>query len=188
MGTGRIAPPAGRENIDLHQMVPSSSSYDEISIAEEGFMARCPTGIQLGLLLAVLAGGAQAAGVATDKGAGEVVYIAGGIGNAEQVQLAAREKEFNLKVVFTLIEGNYLADVNVAVTDAKGRKVIEHLAGGPLFLAALPAGEYQVAATFRGKTVNRKIRVAANRLRTEYFRWPANRDEDLPVSRWLDKD
>jgi hypothetical protein len=113
--------------------------------------------------------------------------VSGGIGVAEQVELAAREKEFNLKLVFTLVEGNYLADVGVTVVDSGGHKVIEHVSPGPLFMARLPAGHYRVTATFDGKSVTREVDVAAGRLRTEYLRWPSDPSRDLPVSRWIER-
>jgi hypothetical protein len=103
--------------------------------------------------------------------AGEIRYLSGGVGKAEREQLRAREKEFNLKLVFSLEQGKYVAYVKVVVSDARGRKLLEHVADGPFFMARLPAGEYGVAATHAGKTQTRKIAVDANRLRTEYLRW-----------------
>jgi hypothetical protein len=141
--------------------------------------------ILLGAMLLVSVQGADLPAADVDK---TTTYISGGIGEAEQQDFAAREKEFNLKLVFSLVEGNYLADVHVVVSDAKGRKVVEQVAEGPFFMARLPPGEYQVSATYGGKSVNRKMRIVANRLRTEYFRWSANPQDDLPVSRWLDKE
>lgn len=129
--------------------------------------------------------GGTAAGPAVQR-AGDVTYIAGGIGETEQEQLAAREKEFNLKLVFSLVQGNYVADVNVVVSGPKGGKAVEHFVRGPIFMAKLPAGQYTVASTYEGKTVTRKVVVSDGKLRTEYFRWPAG-PEDTPVSRWTEK-
>jgi hypothetical protein len=139
-------------------------------------------------LLSIIAMPAGAAESGAPPRAGEVEVISGGVGEDELAALAAREKEFNLKLVFSVVQGNYLADVNVTVTDAKGNRVIERAADGPLVLARLPAGEYSATATHGGSAVTRKFRVAAGRLRTEHLRWPANPQEDLPVSRWLERD
>jgi hypothetical protein len=133
-------------------------------------------------MLCLLAIGAAAPASAQRNGA---AYVSGGIGVASQEELGRREPEFNLKLVFTLVEGNYVADVSVAVKDAAGKAVLEHLAEGPIFMARLPAGEYVVAATYEGVTRTRKLKVG-DRLRTEYFRWPADPALDLPVSRWLE--
>lgn len=105
------------------------------------------------------------------KKAGEISYVSGGVGKPEREQLRALEKEFNLKLVFAAAEGKYVANVMVVVSDSKGRKLLEHVADGPIFMARLPAGEYSVAAKFAGKSQGRKIKVTADRLRTEVLRW-----------------
>ncbi len=116
---------------------------------------------------------------------GAIPFISGGIGADAVADLRAREPQYNLKLVFTLIEGNYVADVNVVLKDAAGAVVLEHLAEGPIFMARLPVGKYTATATYRGSTQTRAVRVG-DKLHTEYFRWPSNPETDLPVSRWLE--
>jgi len=137
------------------------------------------------LLGAMLAGSS-----AIPVGAGErlimrdgMYYVSGGVGEDSVERLNARARDFNLKLVFTLNEGNYLADVGVVIVDVKGAKLIEHTAEGPFFFAKLPAGQYSVTATNEGKAVTRKVAVGASNLRTEYFRWPANPQTDNPLPR-----
>lgn len=110
-----------------------------------------------------------------------VSFVSGGIGESALAELKAREKDFNLKLVLTLNEGNYLADVGVRVADAAGKTVIEHVTEGPIFLARLPRGAYSVAATYNGKTQTQKVTIG-ERLHTAYLRWPseAGRDVTLP--------
>ncbi|MCW5604613.1 MAG: hypothetical protein KIT18_08725 [Burkholderiales bacterium] len=110
-----------------------------------------------------------------------VSFTSGGIGIDSQERLQAREQEFNLKLVFTLVEGNYLADVAVSVKGADGRTLIEHVANGPFFLARLPAGTYAVTAVHEGKPQVRKVTVSDKRLRTEYLRWPGTPGTDFPL-------
>ncbi len=114
-----------------------------------------------------------------------VSAVSGGIGADEVAELAAKEGQYNLKLVFSLIEGNYLADVNVVLRSAAGTVVLEHFAEGPIFMARLPAGTYSASVTYQGKAQTRSIRVR-EKLRTEHFRWPSNPETDLPVSRWLE--
>ena len=112
---------------------------------------------------------------------GNVSFISGGVGIDSEQQIKAREKEFNLKLVFTLVEGNYLADVGVRVSDSAGKTVIETVAEGPFFLAKLPSGTYTVSATYNGKAQTRKVTVGA-RLQTAYLRWPSNPQVDLTLA------
>ena len=108
-----------------------------------------------------------------------LAYVTGGIGADEMARLKARENEFNLKLVFTLVEGNYLSDVVVAVRDVTGKPLLSVNAQGPIFLVKLPRGSYVVEATYAGKAQIRKISVG-ERLRTEYLRWPSNPETDFP--------
>jgi hypothetical protein len=118
------------------------------------------------MLLATGAAHAQAV-----RKAGDISYLSGGVGKPEREQFKALEKNFNLKLVFAVADGKFLANVRVVVSDAQGRKLLEHVADGPFFLARLPAGEYSVAATIGGKTQTRRIKVTAGRLHTEHLRW-----------------
>lgn len=118
--------------------------------------------------------------MAASAGAGGVTFISGGVGEDSEAKIKVEEKNYNLKCLFTLNEGNYLADVNVVVTDAKGNKVIEHVTEGPYFLAKLPAGQYTVAATYEGKTQTRRVSVGKG-LHSVQLRWPKNAETDFVV-------
>jgi hypothetical protein len=130
---------------------------------------------------------AQAADINEPKGKQEpsvredVKFVSGGIGIASQEHLKAIEKDFNLKLVFTLVEGNYLADIAVTIKDAKGKTVIEHVADGPFFMARLPAGIYAVTARRNGEVQTRKVTIRSGRLLTEYLRWPSKPGVDFPL-------
>lgn len=127
-------------------------------------------------------GATRVAPGSVEKSRDGIEYLSGGVGIDAQDRINERARDFNLKLVFTLTEGNYIADVGVAVKDARGRTVVEDTADGPFFLAKLPAGQYTVAATYEGKTVTRKLQVGKG-LRTEYLRWPSNPDTDSPLPR-----
>jgi hypothetical protein len=125
-------------------------------------------------ILSGAAGMAWSADTQRPSGKSEVAFFSGGVGDEDEARLLARQNEFNLKVLFTLNEGNYLAGVDVGVTDASGRKVVQTVAEGPYFMASLPAGQYTVSATHEGKTVTRKIQVGNKGLRSEHFRFPGS--------------
>ena len=146
-------------------------------------MRRYSRFLQVWTVRALLSMGIAVAGQAAEVAKDGVNYTSGGIGIDSQEQLNARAREFNLKLTFRRKEGNCIGDADVILTDGKGRKVVEHTADGPFFMARLPAGQYNVAATYGGKTVTRKISVGGSGLRTEYFRWPSNPATDVPLSR-----
>src|SRR5262245_46187532 len=64
-----------------------------------------------------------------------VAYVSGGVGDDSQDRMASLGRDYNLKLMFTLNEGNYLADVGVAVADSRGNKVIDDVSNGPFFFA-----------------------------------------------------
>ena len=142
----------------------------------------------LAILIGMIWCGVASGAAALEPRQAAVEVLAGGIGEEEQQALAARERDFNLKLVFSLSQGNYLADVDIVVSDAKGAAIVRRNGTGPWVLVQLPAGSYTVTASQRGTIVTRAVRIGPRRLRTEYLRWPADPAEDLPVSRWLDPD
>ena len=131
------------------------------------------------LLAALLAAEYAHAATIDSEGYG---YLAGGIGADEMQRLAAREHEFNVKLIFTLVEGNYISDVAVVFNDKAGNPVLVLHAPGPLVLARLPRGSYVVEATYEGNTQTRKLDVRERRL-TEHLRWPSNPEFDFPGPR-----
>ncbi|CAI09767.1 carboxypeptidase regulatory-like domain-containing protein [Aromatoleum aromaticum] len=127
------------------------------------------------VLAAGLWGGAamaQEAGPVLDVREFEGVrYITGGVGEEERNQLLASAQDFNLKLVFAEKSGDYLADVNIAIADSTGRKVLEARADGPLMLAKLPPGNYRVTAMANGREQTRRASVARTGQRSLTFYW-----------------
>ena len=124
------------------------------------------------------AAGAGAQEVAGSQGG--VAFLSGGVGEDSVAQMQSRARDFNLKLLFTLVEGNYLADVGVVIRDSGGKTLVEQVSNGPFFLATLPPGSYTVAATHNGNTQTRKINIGGNRQRNEHFRW-ASTSADHPT-------
>jgi hypothetical protein len=123
-----------------------------------------------------LAGFAPAASAKADEivmASSGVTYVTGGAGTEAVDRLRAMEKDFNLKLVFALGNGEYLADVDVSVVDAANRVVLDTSSEGPWLLARLPAGNYQVNANYHGSVERRAVAVGATTLRTIDFRWPS---------------
>ena len=102
---------------------------------------------------------------------GGVSYVSGGVGTDSIDHLNTLAGKFNLKLVFALNSGSYVSDVGVAIADAAGKTIVAATSDGPWFLASLPAGNYQVVATFAGHAVRRQATVGTAGLRTVDFRW-----------------
>ena len=102
-----------------------------------------------------------------------IPYMSGGIGLGERKDLRQMEKKYNLKLVFALDDGKYLALVDVLIEDASGNKLLEATSQGPWFYAKLPEGTYSVTATtMQGKTKKRQVQVGRQDRKEVTFTWP----------------
>jgi hypothetical protein len=105
------------------------------------------------------------------KTAGGVSYVSGGVGTDSIDRLNALAGDFNLKLVFALKSGDYVSDVKVGIADAAGKTLLDITSDGPWLLARLPAGNYQIVATFAGNAEKRQVAIGSAKLMTVDFRW-----------------
>jgi len=103
--------------------------------------------------------------------AGNVSYVSGGIGEDSRERMKAFSAAFNLKLLLAYKSGSYMSDVDVVVADAKGKQLIKASAEGPIFMAKLPAGAYEVTATAVGQAQRQKVTVTNGRQAVLHFRW-----------------
>lgn len=122
-------------------------------------------GISMGSDLKPLEGGAQAA--------------SGGVGLNARDDLRARAPDHNVKMVFALTTGNYVADVQVKVMDRSGKTVVDGVSDGPWMYAKLPPGSYTARATYGGHTRTQKFTVGRSGTKTAHFRWPASVEREI---------
>ena len=109
--------------------------------------------------------------LAGNHDAGEVAYITGGVGASGRAEIEAVQDRYSLKLVFAYTNGEFLAEVNVVITDIAGNTLVSTDADGPWLLAKLPAGRYQVAATVDGETKTEQVSVPASGLKTINMLW-----------------
>jgi hypothetical protein len=105
------------------------------------------------------------------QAASGVSYVSGGVGDDSIERLNSLAGGFNLKLVFALNSGNYVSGVRVAIADAAGKTILDTTSEGPWFLVKVPAGNYQVVATFAGNAIKRQVAAGAAASRTVDFRW-----------------
>jgi hypothetical protein len=120
---------------------------------------------------AALASFAWAGDDETVHTAGNVTYVSGGVGTESLDQLSSVARDFNLKLVFALKSGEYLSGVKVSIADPKGKALLDTASEGPWLLAKLPAGSYQVSATFGDNSISRRIAIDTGKLKVVDFRW-----------------
>jgi len=139
-----------------------------ICILKSRLLAFSMAAIFLGSASLVSAAGSTDSVVQT---AANVSYVSGGVGTESLDQLGAMSSQFNLKLVFALKSGEYLSGVQVAITDAKGKSMLDTTSEGPWLMTKLPAGNYRVVATVAGKAEKRQVAVGGTKLKTVDFRW-----------------
>ncbi len=106
--------------------------------------------------------------VREDRG---IRYVSGGIGISEREELDALSHQFNLRLLFAVQTGNYLADVRVNISDTRGETVFSAKSEGPWFLVQLPPGAYTVDVDALGRTQGQSVRINSGRQSRLNFFW-----------------
>jgi hypothetical protein len=103
----------------------------------------------LGLLQpAALLAKTQPSGIVDGKTDQGYPYMSGGIGIEERDFMRKDARDYNLDLSFADKQGHYLNDVNVVITDDHGKQLVDAITAGPWFYIELPAGKYDVKATY----------------------------------------
>jgi hypothetical protein len=101
-----------------------------------------------------------------------VEYRTGGVGKDERDALLLASRGYPLKLVFAGREQTeFVAEVKVRIFDSSGATVLEANDAGPLFFAELPPGQYRIAATLRGQTLDQKATVTPGKQTQAAFYW-----------------
>lgn len=125
--------------------------------------------VALALMLAFSNQNVHSATQAGDVAA--IRYISGGVGEEDLQALDIEQDNHRLKMVFTTLDGTFLADIAVLVLDTKNNTLLDTRSEGPVMLLDLPSGNYQVRATYALETISKNIVSSPSRLNTVYFRF-----------------
>jgi hypothetical protein len=98
------------------------------------------------------------AGISIEKGSvNNVTYETGGVGIEERAAMDKSVKDYNLRLVFATMKGLYLAGVPVQIKTPDGKVILNKQSNGPWFWAKLPAGTYEVMASYNNKKEVHKV-------------------------------
>jgi hypothetical protein len=136
------------------------------------------TAFILAVALAMVLGGVRP-GLANGKTAGIVngittqgdAYMTGGVGIEERDQMKKQANSYDLELSFADHAGDYLSDVRIVIDDEHSKEVV-NTQSGPWFYIELPAGKYDVTATFANRTEQIKdIQISKGHLETRLLHW-----------------
>jgi hypothetical protein len=122
-------------------------------------------------LLGAAAGAASPLWAASDAATAPV--LSGGVGEGERAKLAEEARGYNLKLVFTMSTGSYIAEVPFQVLRG-GKTVVDETSKGPWAFVKLAPGRYTVKANFEGKAQTRQVDVPKSGQKRVAFSWPAS--------------
>ncbi|HJV68443.1 hypothetical protein [Ideonella sp.] len=89
-------------------------------------------------------------------------FVEGGIGADETTALEAQRDQYSLWLITAVrVSGAYLAEVQLRITDERGRVLLERKMSGPWLLVNLPLGRYELQASYRGETLRRTATIHA---------------------------
>lgn len=82
---------------------------------------------------------------------GTISYINGGIGDEELAQFKQQSAQYNLHLMLSATNGDYVSNIHVRVLDSAGAPLLDVPESGPYLYVALPAGSYTLETTNPGE-------------------------------------
>ena len=99
-----------------------------------------------------------------------IKFTSGGVGIEERDRMARIEKNYNLRLIFAVRSGAYLAHIKTVISSPEGKVLLDMMANGPWVFVKLPEGQYKVTATNAGKSKTKEITIGKNPLMV-MFHW-----------------
>lgn len=101
---------------------------------------------------------------------GDISYVGGGVGITERTEMETMAENFNLKIIFAMASGEYLAKIPVTIRDNKSGEILHLIVNGPWLFVKLPEGTCTILAHYKDKAMEQTVRVNEN-LKTIWFHW-----------------
>lgn len=89
-----------------------------------------------------------------------ITYLCGGVGKDEAASMKKAARDHDLMLTFATRRGDYLADVNVTIENARGEPVLRTTCDAPMMLVDMPSsGTYRIHAEAGGYKQERTARI-----------------------------
>jgi hypothetical protein len=113
-----------------------------------------------------------------------ITYLCGGVGEEQASFMKQSKGDYDLMLTFATRTGEYLADVDVAIKDAKGKSVLNTTCGGPMLLVNLPkSGVYRVQAQAEDYSLRKTVKVKAKgTTNSVVMHWPRENETNQGVA------
>lgn len=109
--------------------------------------------------------------LAAESTPGEIPYVSGGIGEEELAVIQLVRNDFNLHLLFADKSGAYLSGVEVVITAAPDRRLLDIQDAGPFLFVRLPAGSYRIQARYAGQPAQQTVTLRPSQASDFVFRW-----------------
>ncbi len=100
---------------------------------------------------------------------GNITFVSGGASGDDRDALKQIESQYNLRLMFAARNGDYLANIAVTLSDARGNAVLDTIAEGPLFYAHVPPGRYRLTVSSQGQSQNRDLTIGNGATRQDFY-------------------
>jgi hypothetical protein len=115
----------------------------------------------------------------TLKSANGLIFMTGGIGSDEALEMRSYAKKFTLNLLFSEgTVGRLAADINVNIYDVHNHMVFRIKGAKPMLYVNLPAGTYTVLANNNGLKLRHKLTIDGNTNQKVILNWKDEVDED----------
>jgi hypothetical protein len=100
---------------------------------------------------------------------GNITFVSGGASSDDRDALKQIENQYNLRLMFAARNGDYLANIAVTLSDARGNAVLDTIAEGPIFYAHVPPGRYRLTVSNQGQSQNRDLTISKGATRQDFY-------------------
>ncbi|MEJ0062722.1 MAG: hypothetical protein WDO70_05850 [Alphaproteobacteria bacterium] len=102
---------------------------------------------------------------------GDIAYIDGGVSLEERDALGAVRKDYNLLILNTSKNGEFLAADHFMIRSGKGQELLNIADAGPWIYVKLPPGSYKIEASVGGEHQKKNVQISKGKTANLHLTW-----------------